>query len=55
MAGVIRNLKNPFTGKLVFPVTKTRAIFNDDGTRLDNYLKELQKKIDDLQAQVNSK
>ena len=28
-------------------------IFNDDGTRLDNYLSELQSKVDELQAQVN--
>lgn len=53
MAGIIRNLKNPFTGNYIFPVTKTRAIFNDDGTRLDNYLSELQSKVDELQAQVN--
>ena len=41
MAGSIRNLKNPFTGKYIFPVTKTRAVFNEDGTRLDNYLNSL--------------
>ena len=38
MAGSIRNLKNPFTGKFIFPVTKTRAVYNNDGSRLDNYL-----------------
>lgn len=41
MAGFIRNLKNPFTGKFIFPVTKTRAIYDDNGNRLDNYLNSL--------------
>lgn len=54
MAGVIRNLKNPFTGKFVFPVTKTKAIFSEDGTRLDNYLRELQSKVETLQAEVDT-
>ena len=41
MAGFIRNLKNPFTGNYIFPVTKTRAIYDDYGNRLDNYLNSL--------------
>lgn len=39
--GVIRHLKNPFTGNYIFPVTKTKAVYNDDGERLDNYLGSL--------------
>ena len=38
MSGFIKHLKNPFTGNTIFPVTKTRAVYNQDGTRLDKYI-----------------
>ena len=41
MAGLIKYLKNPLTGNRIFPVTKTRAIYNNDGSRLDKYLEGL--------------
>lgn len=53
MAGFIRNLKNPFTGKFIFPVTKTRAVYDDKGNRLDNLL-EAMKSIAGNNILINS-
>ena len=41
MAGFIRNLRNPFTGNYIFPVTKTHAVYDKEGRRLDRYLDSL--------------
>lgn len=38
---LVRNIKNPFTGNPIAPVTRTRAIYNEDGSRLDRYLDAL--------------
>lgn len=40
MSGIIRNLKNPFTGRYLFPVTKTRGVYLDDGRNLDTVLRQ---------------
>lgn len=53
MAGFIRNLKNPFTGKFIFPVTKTRAVYDDNGNRLDYYLESM-KSISGNNLLINS-
>lgn len=55
MAGFIRNIKNPFTGNYVFPVTKIRAVYDDNGNRLDYHLEEIKRRLDELEAKVESK
>lgn len=41
LTGLVRNLKNPFTGNFIFPVTKTTAIYDAKGNRLDKVLNGL--------------
>ena len=55
LGGLIRSLKNPFTGVFVFPVTKTSAIYDDLGNRLDKYLEGISNSNSNILINANFK
>lgn len=44
--GVIKQLKQFITGTQIFPITKVRAVYDDNGNRLDQRLDELRNQIE---------
>lgn len=48
MSAVIKTLKNIFTGHKIYPVTKMKAVFDEDGNRLDHKLEELNSRLDNV-------
>lgn len=44
--GVIRQLKNFFTGKIIYPKTLTKAVYDENGERLDKILRDTMLAVD---------
>ena len=44
--GVIRQLKNFFTGKVIYPKTLTKAVYDENGERLDKILRDTMLAVD---------